>query len=60
MVDDCMLDNVKAQAIIIGIEQFENTKILIDADVMLPVDITFKNVAILMSCVIEEDNKFYP
>lgn len=60
MVDDCMLDNVKAQAIIIGIEQFENTKILIDADVTLPVDITFKNVAILMSCVIEEDNKFYP
>lgn len=59
MVDDCMLDNVKAQAIIIGIEQFENTKILIDADVTLPVDITFKNVAILMSCVIEEDNKFY-
>ena len=60
MVDDCMLDNVKTQAIIIGIEQFENTKILIDADVTLPVDITFKNVAILMSCVIEEDNKFYP
>ena len=60
MVDDCMLDNVKAQAIIIGIEQFENTKILIDADVTLPVDITFKNVVILMSCVIEEDNKFYP
>ena len=60
MVDDCMLDNVKAQAIIIGIEQFENTKVLIDADVTLPVDITFKNVAILMSCVIEEDNKFYP
>ena len=60
MVDDCMLDNVKAQAIIIDIEQFENTKILIDADVTLPVDITFKNVAILMSCVIEEDNKFYP
>lgn len=60
MVDDCMLDNVKAQAIIIGIEQFENTKILIDADVTLPVNITFKNVAILMSCVIEEDNKFYP
>ena len=60
MVDDCMLDNAKAQAIIIGIEQFENTKILIDADVTLPVDITFKNVAILMSCVIEEDNKFYP
>lgn len=57
---DCMLHNVKAQAIIIGTGQFENTKILIDADVTLPVDVTFKNIAILMSCVIEEDSKFYP
>lgn len=60
MVDDCMLDNVKAQAIIIGIEQFENTKILIDADVTLPVDITFKNVAILITCIIKDSDKFYP
>ena len=41
------LDNVKE---IIGIEQFDNTYILIDADEILPDGITLKNVAILIAC----------
>ena len=41
------LDNVKE---IIGIEQFDNTYILIDADEILPDGITLKNVAMLITC----------
>ena len=36
-----------------------NTKILINTDDKLPDDVTFKNVVILMTCVIKDDNKFY-
>ena len=45
---------------IIDIKEFENTKILIETDDKLPGDITLKNVAILMACVIKDDGKFYP
>ena len=45
---------------IIGIEKFDDTKILIDIDDKLPDDITLKNVVVLMTCVIKEGNKFYP
>ena len=38
---------------IIDIEKFDNIKILIDANDKLPVDITFKNVVILKTCVIK-------
>ena len=58
MVDDYMLDKVLDKIkTIIGFKQFDNTKILIDT---LPDDINFKNVVILMTCVIKDDNKFYP
>ena len=33
--------------------------LLIDADDKLPHDITFKTVAILMTCVVKDSNKFY-
>ena len=45
---------------IIGIEKFDDTKILIDIDSKLPDDITLKNVVVLMTCVIKEGNRFYP
>ena len=45
---------------IIDIKEFENTKILIETDDKLPGDITLKNVATLMACVIKDDGKFYP
>ena len=56
MVDDNILDEVldkiKKE---IGIEKFDNTKILIEAD-----DVTLKNVMILITCIMKEGEKFYP
>lgn len=43
----------------LGIEKFDNNNILIDADDKLPDD-TFKNVVILMACIIKDQNRFYP
>ena len=60
MVDDYILD-IKLRKIgkIIGIEKFDNTKILINTDDKLPDDITFKNVAILITSVVKNDGKCY-
>ena len=58
--DDCLdkvLDKIKE---IIGIEKFDNTKNLIDTDDKLPNNITLNDVVILNTCVIKDDNKFYP
>ena len=61
MLDDYMLDKVSGKIKeIIGTEEFHNTKILIDTDDKLPDDITLKNVVILMTCVVKDDDKFYP
>ena len=54
---DKLLDKIKK---IIGIEKLGDTKILSDSDDKLPADITFKNVVILMICVIKDGDKFYP
>ena len=51
-----VLDKIKK---IIGIEHFDNNKILIDTNDELLDNITSKNV-ILMACVIKDDYKFYP
>ena len=60
MVDDYMLERVLDKiAEIIGIEYFYNTKILIDTNDQLPQDITWKNVVILMICIINNDGNFY-
>ena len=63
LADDYMLDKVlKKYRIkeIIGVEKFDNTKILIDTDDELPDDITLKNVVISITYVIKDENKFYP
>ena len=52
-----VLDKIKE---IIGIEHFDNNKILIDTNDELLDNITSKNVVILMACVIKDDYKFYP
>ena len=59
MGDDYMLDKVldKIKEILV-IEKFDNTKILIDADDKLPNDITLRNVLILITCIIKDDNKY--
>ena len=49
---DEVLDKIKKE---IGIEKFDNTKILIEAD-----DVTLKNVMILITCIMKEGEKFYP
>ena len=60
MVDDYMLDKVLDKIKeIIGIEKFDDTKILIGMDDKLPDDITLKNFVILTACVIKDGNKFY-
>ena len=41
-----------------GIENFDDTMILIDANDKLPENITLKNVVILIICVIKGDDKF--
>ena len=60
MVDDYMLykklERIKKT---IGIEKFDDAKILIDTDDKLPNNITLKNVVILMTCVMKDDDNFY-
>ena len=50
-----ILDKVKE---IIGIEKFDNTKILVDTNDKLQ-EITLKNIVILITCDIKDDGKFY-
>ena len=61
MVHDYMLnkalDKVKG---IISTDNFDNAKILIDADDKLPSYIALNNFVILMTCVVKDDGKFYP
>ena len=60
MVDDYMLhealDKIKN---IIGIEKFDDANILMDTDDKFLDDITLKNAVISMTCVIEDNGKFY-
>ena len=51
---DKVLDNIKE---IIGIEKFDDTKILMNTEDKLTNDI--KNVVILVTCVIKGDDKFH-
>ena len=61
MIDDYVLDKVLGKIKeIIGTKKFDDTKILIDTDDKLPDYITFKNVVILMTCVVKNDDNFYP
>ena len=45
---------------IIDIEKFDCIKFFTDADDKLPDDITFKNVVMLITCVIIDGDKSYP
>ena len=60
MADDYMLhealDKIKN---IIGIEKFDDANILMDTDDKFLDDITLKNAVISMTCVIEDNGKFY-
>ena len=61
MVDDYMLDKVLDKIKeVIDITKFSDPKILIEKDNKLPDDITIKNAVILITCVIKDNDKFYP
>ena len=61
MVDDYMVDKVLEQIKkIIGIEKFDDIKILIETDDNLADDVTLKSVVILTTCVMKNGDKFYP
>ena len=53
---DIVLEKIKK---IIDIEKFDDAKILIDTNDKLPDDITLKNIAIIITCVIKDDDKFH-
>ena len=55
-IPDQVLDKIKKT---IGIEKFDVAKILIDTNDKLQDDITLKNMVILMTYVIKDDDKFY-
>ena len=59
-VDDYMLDKAldKIKGII-GIEKIDDTKILIETNDKLPDGISLKAVALLLTCLIKNENKFY-
>ena len=52
IVDDYTLDKVLDKIkMIISIEEFNDTKILVETDDKLPDDVTLKIVALLITCV---------
>ena len=60
MVDDYTLDKVLDKIKRTGIEKLDYIRILIDTDDKLPDNITLKNAAILMICLIRDSDKCYP
>ena len=61
MMGDYMLDKTIGKSKeIIDMEQFGDTKILIDTDDELPDDIFLKTVMIIMTCAIQDHDKFHP
>ena len=61
MADDYMLCEVLNKIkIIITIQKFDNTNILIDTDDKLAREVALKNPLILNSYVIKDGDKFYP
>ena len=59
MVDYYTLKKVLDKIKRIAIEKLDNIRILIDINNKFPDDITLKNVTILMTCVINDGDKFY-
>ena len=60
MLDDYTLDKILDKVKRIGIKELGDTRILIDKDDKFSYDINLKNAVILMRCVIEGVDNFYP
>ena len=54
---DKLLDIIKK---IISTEKFDDTKTLIETNDILPDVITLKNIVILITCIIKNNDKFHP
>ena len=54
---DKVLDKIKK---IIGYEKLDDTKFFIDTDDKLSDNVTLKNVVMLITCVIKNDDNIYP
>ena len=61
VIGDHMLDGVLDKIkVIIDIKKFGETKILIDTDDKLADEVNLRNVAVLISCIMKNDDKFQP
>ena len=60
MLDDYTLDKVLDKVKRIGIKELGDTRILIDKDDEFSYNINLKNAVILMRCVVEGVDNFYP
>ena len=60
MVDDYTLDKILDKVKRIGIKELGDTRILIDKDDEFSYNINLKNAVILMRCVVEGVDNFYP
>ena len=60
MLDDYTLDKVLDKVKRIGIKELGDTRILIDKDDQFSYNINLKNAVILMRCVVEGVDNFYP
>ena len=56
-MQDKVLNKVKETK---DVEKFDYTRVVIDTDDKLPDDIILKNFAILITCNMKDDDKFYP
>ena len=56
-MQDKVLNKVKETK---DVEKFDYTTVVIDADDKLPDDIILKDFAILITCNMKDDDKFYP
>ena len=58
MTNECILDGVSEKTkMIIGIEKFDNTKKVIEKDNTMADYVTFKNLVILISCVVKHGDE---
>ena len=60
MLDDYTLDKVLDKVKRTGIKELGDTRILIDKDDEFSYNINLKNAVILMRCVVEGVDNFYP
>ena len=60
-IDGYVLDNILGNIKeMVGIEKFDDSKIMTVTDDKLQDDITLKNAVTFMACIIKDNSRFYP